>query len=1040
MVPRTIRKQLAQLRRRERLYGLAWGAARWLAGATMLLAAACATDWLIDCRQETPWGLRLAMLLVQGVAGATLGLIFVARPLFRRMSNSRLALYVEDKVPRLGHRLISAVQLNQRGARTSGMSPELIAEVTRRAENDAAGMSFADLADRRRLRWSLWLAIPVLLAGALPVVLSPRTVWALLARQLLVDRDIPRSIHLESQTAEAVWPAGEEGLLRFRVSGEPLPDDLQGQVRLDPEGLPSESYPLTLASRSGPGEATYLARVPPSSVDFQYRAWLSTSRTRRVARVHYEPRPVVTQQEAWVVLPAYCGLRPGWHTELALQSIPQVAALPRPPLALLAAEPFEEYQRGADLVRRLPNSAGRVAIRTQKPVAAARLEVLGRAGPSGEVVRREVPLALHAGGQHAEASFLLEPGDTGYRVAVRDTLGFENADPPRRAIRSVPVDPPQVALLPELFRFAGDVGSPEDYEVEGMPVPLGRKIRIGYSSSAPYGLGRAQLRYRVLPANRPGDEPPPDDEIPWLRHPLAQVAASATAGPFELQRGLFQRSGEDDQVEFHAVPSPDPDRVGGREGGGRFDFQTRGIPDGKGGLLDLKEGERIEYYVEVFDRIPDPDRPPGRSEVRVKTIVSIADWLAWKREKERQEERLNLLAAKQRGLFPGVMVPGDDNPSRGSPLSATRPRAERNPYGASPYRPVPAGTPSFGRSWQLLGPFPNPDDRGHAIAYPPETEPMDLDQEFDGLKGKMRWRPHFSDNDRIDLEKFFAHGEAGVAYAVCWFRCDRPKAVLATGSDDGIKVWLNGKLVVDKAVHREAVPAEDKTPVELGSGWNLLLVKVDNKFGTWAFYLELQDPANGRRLDRIDVRLVPEEDKSDRFVRNWLLLGPFPNPDDRGYDREYPPELERPVDPNKEHDGKQGTIRWKRYQSEKDRIDLLHAFGLPFQDAAGVAYAVCWVHCEKADPSILLAAGADNGIKVWINRQIVLSNPSRREGEPANEAKRIKLSAAWNEVLVKVDNKFGRWGFHLELGDPETGRSMKGISFRLAPPDGKEKK
>jgi hypothetical protein len=1013
------------------LFGLAWGGARWLTVTVLLLAIACTIDWFIDRRQETPWTLRWAMLLVQIVAAAVGVIVLLLPPLLRRLSDSRLALWVEDKAPGLSHRLISAVQLNQPDADTDGMSPELIAVVTLEAEAATVPMSFAALVDPRRLRWSVGLLSPLMLAVAVVLALWPETVVALVERQFLADRDIPRSIHLASETAETVWPAGDEGVLRFRVTGAELPDDLQGQVRVDPEGLPSERYPLTLEARDGTAKATYVARVPASSADFHYHAWLHHSRTRRPAHVHFEPRPVVKKQEAWVLLPGYCGLRPNWRIQAALDGLPLAMGLPRPPVALTALEPFEEFQRGADIVRRLPGSSARVTAEIQKPVVEARLEVLGQSGGAGEKVRREIPLTLTEEGQQAEGLFRLEPGDTAYRIVVRDRHGFANGDPPRRGIRTVPLDPPQVALLPEHFRYAGDTGSLEDYEVEGMPVPLGGKIRIGYFASAPYGLGRGQLRYRVLRGNQPMEAQVPDDEVPWIGLRLTEKLASEATGPFDPQRGLFILSGENDQVEFHAMPSLDPDKVGGKEGGGRFDFQTKGIPDGKGGLLDLKVGDRIEYYVEVFDRVPEADRLPGRSEIRVKNIVSAAEWLAWKREKERQEERLHQLESKQRGVFGGVTLPPEDDLPR---VSSTIKFEERRTLP----RQTPEGAAVFGRAWQLLGPFPSPDDKGHALVYPPEIEHVMLDKDYDGLKGKMRWKVYHSDGDKIDLEKYFAHGDAGVAYAACWFKCNRKSVVLGTGSDDGIKVWINGLLVVDKPVHREAVPGDDLTPVELADGWNACLVKVDNRYGTWAFYLDLRDPGSGRKLEPVDVRLTPVREETRRFARRWQVLGPFPNPRESGYDKVYPPETEK-VTGDKDYDGRDGKIRWKRYESDADKVDFLKALSLRSGDKDGMAYAVCWVQCDRERKAVL-ATGSDDGLKVWINRQVVLAKHGKREASPGEDQTKINLTAGRNEVLVKVGRGSGPWGFYLELRDPMTGRTLPGISYELKPPKDQEKK
>ena len=39
-----------------------------------------------------------------------------------------------------------------------------------------------------------------------------------------------------------------------------------------------------------------------------------------------------------------------------------------------------------------------------------------------------------------------------------------------------------------------------------------------------------------------------------------------------------------------------------------------------------------------------------------------------------------------------------------------------------------------------------------------------------------------------------------------------------------------------------------------------------------------------------------------------------------------------------------------------------------------------------------------------------------------------------NELLVKVDNTGGEWGFYLELRDPETNKPLQAVEFRTTPP------
>src|SRR5262249_48302419 len=137
----------------------------------------------------------------------------------------------------------------------------------------------------------------------------------LVARQFLADRAIPRSVALASVT-EKVWPSGEEVVLRFRVNGKELRPDLQGEVRIEPEAAAddknapaSELYPLVFESQTAPTEAIFAARIRPSTVSYNYRAWLVDGRTKQAYRLQLEPRPAIVKHDAWVRLPNYTGLR-----------------------------------------------------------------------------------------------------------------------------------------------------------------------------------------------------------------------------------------------------------------------------------------------------------------------------------------------------------------------------------------------------------------------------------------------------------------------------------------------------------------------------------------------------------------------------------------------------------------------------------------------------------------------------------------------------------------------------------------------------------
>ncbi len=621
MVPEAIVRGLARVRRRERAVALAWGAARLVALAATCLLVACLIDWLIDLRRETPAALRSTLSFLQFALWLGAGAAFLARPLLRARDDDATALWVEEKFPALGHRVISAVQLNRPGAPTEGMSVELIAAVTRQAEDQARALDFASRVDLARLRKGGLLGGAAAAVAAAFALASPATVGALLARQFLADREIPRSVALEAEAARRIRPSGEEVVLGIRARGDVAFEGLSGSVRIYPADRPSESYPLVFDSRDGTGAARFVATIPPAASDFAYRAWLGDGRLRRPAEIVYEPRPVAVKIEGWLVLPRYCGLRPD-------------------------GTPYEQPRPRGEIAGPLGSSA-RVWIEAQKPLARAALEHLGRSMGEGiaEPVTRRTELALREGAREADGVFELRPDETAYRVVLEDRNAFLNTSPPRRGVTVVPEEPPRVVLLPERFAFPGEVVIADEADVEGMPIPIGGAVRIAFYAAHPFGLERARLAWRVVKAGQSSEEGAAAAEVPWSYLPLKEVRGTEESGPFDLRLGLFRNSGFREPVEFHPVPSPDPERILGRvEGGGCFDFQTRP-------LEGVQPGDQLEIFIEVFSRNPAMAGQPGRSETRTKAFVTQPQFVTWVLETLRHENRIRQLESRQRGVF-----------------------------------------------------------------------------------------------------------------------------------------------------------------------------------------------------------------------------------------------------------------------------------------------------------------------------------------------------------------------------------------------------
>jgi hypothetical protein len=96
-----------------------------------------------------------------------------------------------------------------------------------------------------------------------------------------------------------------------------------------------------------------------------------------------------------------------------------------------------------------------------------------------------------------------------------------------------------------------------------------------------------------------------------------------------------------------------------------------------------------------------------------------------------------------------------------------------------------------------------------------------------------------------DGEVNFLSGVSSADYCIgyAWTEFEMPEdidALLGIGSDDGLKIWHNGRLVNDKWVRRMSRLDEDVVPLRLKKGKNQLLIKIQNVSGGWDFICRLR--------------------------------------------------------------------------------------------------------------------------------------------------------------------------------------------------------
>ena len=112
-------------------------------------------------------------------------------------------------------------------------------------------------------------------------------------------------------------------------------------------------------------------------------------------------------------------------------------------------------------------------------------------------------------------------------------------------------------------------------------------------------------------------------------------------------------------------------------------------------------------------------------------------------------------------------------------------------------------------------------------------------QEVDGEK--LVWKRVTPDHGLVDFINGAGKLDFCIGYA--WTEFEVPDDMdgwLGIGSDDGLKIWLNGELVNDKWVRRTSRLDDDVVSLHLKKGKNQLLIKIQNAMGLWSFTCRLR--------------------------------------------------------------------------------------------------------------------------------------------------------------------------------------------------------
>ena len=195
--------------------------------------------------------------------------------------------------------------------------------------------------------------------------------------------------------------------------------------------------------------------------------------------------------------------------------------------------------------------------------------------------------------------------------------------------------------------------------------------------------------------------------------------------------------------------------------------------------------------------------------------------------------------------------------------------------------------------------------------------------------------------------------------------------------------------------------------------------------------------------------------EAQNTIRNWNVIGPFPNQDDAGFEKVYPPEAN--YQPQGRYVGNdEAVVRWQRYFGNEPYLSgaliWMETSGGPFGDDAPfvdlkrglrltdgswiVGYALSYLYSpEEQTASFVIAS--DNWAKVWLNHKLAfgqLRHPFWYElNDNWADHFPVTLQKGWNEVLVKVGvGRYGAFGFTFRVADGQ-GKTLFNVISSLAP-------
>jgi poly(3-hydroxybutyrate) depolymerase len=180
---------------------------------------------------------------------------------------------------------------------------------------------------------------------------------------------------------------------------------------------------------------------------------------------------------------------------------------------------------------------------------------------------------------------------------------------------------------------------------------------------------------------------------------------------------------------------------------------------------------------------------------------------------------------------------------------------------------------------------------------------------------------------------------------------------------------------------------------------------------------------SAEKPDNVPVHILG----SDGFVRDWLILGAFPNPRSKqstpewAYHKDYLNSLggekQAKLLPGTEISfrDENGTSQIARTVSaQTSSSGVFHFNSIYGNTNYELAYAFCYIRSER-EQQVTAYFGSNDQAKVWVNGELVHESRTSRSCTARQDSFTFQLKKGLNPILIKICEAWGDWAFVIEV-------------------------